>query len=164
MNTARYEISEQDYVNVGALHARLTPRAWVVLVLAIAVCAAIALWGPSARLRGMALAGMVGGVAGGLLVRWVLTPWQLRRNYRRYPAIREALTVTLTADGVRFDAAGGHSELPWARIYRWRRGADYVLIYLMPRLFHPVPRRLAAQGFDVAALEGALARHVGPTR
>ena len=49
-------------------------------------------------------------------------------------------------------------------MHRWRQDERYILVYLMPRLFHVVPRRVAEQGFDVAALEAALARHVGPAR
>ncbi|MGJ7606903.1 YcxB family protein [Variovorax sp. LT1R20] len=45
---------------------------------------------------------------------------------------------------------------------KWRQDDRFVLLYLMPRLFHVLPKSVASQGFDVAALVERLNRHVGP--
>lgn len=35
-----------------------------------------------------------------------------------------------------------------------------MLVYTMPKLFHIIPKRLAAQGFDIASPTTCLQRHV----
>lgn len=162
--TAHYRITEDDYVRVGRLHGRAGVGARVTIVGVVALCVGVALYGSSATTRGVGLAGAISTVASVWFVHRVLSPWHMRRHYRAYKAIREELTVVLTTDGVRFSSIAGDSLVGWDSIHHWRRGDDYVLIYLMPRLFHAVPRRVVEQGFDVAALEAALERHVGPAK
>ena len=163
-DSARYHITETDYLRAGALYGRPNARGWALLGVVLASCLVLAIWGPTRALRAGGLGGIMGGVAVGLLIHYVVSPWILRRHYRRYKAVQDEQTVTLTDEGVRFEGAGGVSDLRWSRVYRWRSNNDYVLIYLMPRLYHLVPRRVADQGFDIAALEAALARHVGLAR
>ena len=162
-NSARYHLSEQDFVRAGAVHARPAARVWLSLGVVLVLCLALAIWGPT---RAWRFGGMSGVVGGGvcLLLQFVVSPWLARRQYRRYPAARGEQTVTLTDEGVRLEGQGGVSDLRWDLVYQWRSNGEFVLIYPAPRLYHLVPCRVAGQGFDVAALEAALTRHVGPAR
>lgn len=163
-NQARYHITEQDYVQASALFGRLSARQWVFVVGVLALCAALAIGGTTRGLRVLGAFAFIGGLLAWLLVQYVVSPWMLRRHYRSYKAIQDEHTVTLTEQGLRFECLGGVSDLRWDRVYRWRSNRNYVLIYLMPRLYHVVPRRVAQQGFDLAALEDALTRHAGPAK
>ena len=162
--SARYRISEADYVRAGQLFARPTLGAWLFMIALELGCLALAVWGSTALLRVIGLWGAIGAVLSGGLVHWVLSPWLMRRHYRRYKAIQEEQTVALAEDGLHFGSVSGASHVRWDTLHQWRQDERYILVYLMPRLFHVVPRRVAEQGFDVAALEAALARHVGPAR
>jgi hypothetical protein len=158
---ARYRISEQDYVNAGRLYARLTPRLWLLAAVGLAVLLALIVWGPS-RVRQAAAGGLLGGLLVAALIRWVVSPWLLRRHYRQYKTIQQEQTVTLQDWGLHITSVNGESRLAWDRMLKWRQSPDYVLIYIMPRLFHVVPAAVAAQGFDLARLKALLAQHLGP--
>lgn len=160
---ARYRISERDYQRAGALSARATPRAWGAMAALALLLLAVVIWGPP-QFRWLALLSLFGGAIGWSAMLYLVNPWLLRRHYRRYKAIQDELVVALLDDGLRFTASSGESRLTWDRIFKWRHDADYVLIYSMPRLYHVVPARVTAQGFDVARLKALLTCHVGPAR
>ncbi|MFT4195427.1 YcxB family protein [Ottowia sp.] len=159
---ARYHVSEEDYVRAGQLFARPTLGAWLFMIALELGCLALAVWGTTTAWRVVGLCAAVGGVLGGALVHWFISPRLMRQHYQRYKAMQEEQTVALAEDGLHFSSPSGASHVRWDAVHRWRRDERYILVYPMPRLFHVVPRRVAEQGFDVAALEAALARHVGP--
>ena len=161
-DTATFRLSEDDYLRAGALAMRMGARHWLVIGVVLAACAALALWGPDAGVRAAGIGGAVGCVLTWLLIRCVLSPWMLRRHYRSYKAIQGEQTVSVRDEGVQFFSDSGESRLRWDKVFKWRRDDAYILVYVMPRLYHLVPRRVAEQGFDIAGLEAALAQHVGP--
>jgi hypothetical protein len=57
-----------------------------------------------------------------------------------------------------------HSDhtIVWQNVLKWRHDDRFVLLYPMPRLFHVVPKSVAARGFDLKGLLERLNRHVGP--
>ncbi|MDR0771203.1 MAG: YcxB family protein [Burkholderiales bacterium] len=161
---ARFHINERDYLRAAVLHARLTPRRWVVLALLLVLLLGWVLAvGTLFDVWAVAIGVSVGCVVILLALRFIVNPLVLRWHYRRYKAIHKEQTITLLDEGVRFDSSNGSSLLTWDLILRWRYNADYVLIYLMPRLFHVVPSTVAAGGFDMERLKADLMRHVGPT-
>lgn len=82
--------------------------------------------------------------------------------YRKYPAIQQPMSIDLLDDGIAFTAATGQGNLTWPTIVKWRQNERVVLVYLSPRLYHLVPKRLAQDGFDVNTMTDALDRSVGP--
>jgi len=158
--SARFRITERDYLRAGAFAAQPTRRMRAALLLLGVLIVGVLGFGAGNWGEVIGLAG-VGAVAW-LVTAWLFQPWMLRRHYRRYQAIHDEQTVTLLDDGVRFVSAISESRLAWSKILKWRCNADYVLIYLMPRLFHMIPTRIAEQGFDMERLKAALAQHVGP--
>ncbi|MET4575465.1 YcxB family protein [Ottowia thiooxydans] len=160
---ARFRLSERDYVKAGALYARPTRRVWIFLVLMLALVLVCLLLG-SSRLRFAALGGMLGGLLVGLAIHFVISPWLLKRHYRRYKAIQEEQVVSLHDDYVRYSSPDGESRLAWNKVLKWRHNADYVLVYPMPRLYYVVPTAVAAQGFDVDRLKAVLNQKVGAAK
>ena len=153
---ARFHITERDYVRTGALHARLTWRGRVALVVAGLLLAAWVMCEPAYVWP------ILAGVAYVLVLILVVVPWIRRRHYRKYKLLHQEMTVTLLDEGVRFDLPNGCAMLTWDLILKWRYDADYVLIYPMPRIYHLVPATVAEQGFDMERLKAALTQHVGP--
>ncbi|TCJ11970.1 YcxB family protein [Parasulfuritortus cantonensis] len=157
---AEYRISELDYVRAMQLFGRPTARQRLAYAASALVLAGLVLFaGP--LVAGMATGGLIGGGAGYLIVRRLISPALARRHYRRYKAMHDPFTVELAAEGVRFRTPDATGLLPWDKMLKWRQDADYVLIYPMPRLFHIVPKAVAGQGFDVQALTDRLRAELG---
>jgi hypothetical protein len=157
---AKFRISEQDYVDAMRLFGKLTPR-WIAIYSAAALAfAALAYFG-SPVLRGGAIGGLIGGALVVLVLRPVLSPLLARRHYRKYKAMHVEFRVELVDDGVRIASPTAEGRITWEQVHKWRENDAFVLIYPMPRLFHIIPKALAAQGFDLQGLADGLRRHVG---
>jgi hypothetical protein len=159
--TATFRISEDDYLAAMKLYARLTPLR-LVLVAAIGVLLALAAaFGPP-----LVQAGAVGGLVGGgsvlLGTRFIVLPLMARRHYRKYKAIQEEFNAEVLDHGLRLTLPNTDHTIVWQNVLKWRHDERFVLLYPMPRLFHIVPKALAAQGFDLKGLLERLNRHVGP--
>lgn len=159
---ATYRISEEDYVSAMRLFAELTPRLTIIYLASALALAALAVFGTPV-LRGGATGGLIGGLLVILVGRYVVSPALARKHYRKYKAIHDEFTVELVEDGVRFTSPDSDGKITWAKVLKWRQNEKYLLIYPMPRLFHIIPKSIAAQGFDLQALASELVRHVGKT-
>ena len=159
--TATFRISEDDYVDAMKLYARL-PRTARWLLGAAAVLLVLAAVFGTRQVQASALGGLAGGAGVLLAMRVFVMPMTARRHYRKYKAIREEFSAELLDDALRLRAPHGESRIIWANVLKWRQDDRFVLLYLMPRLFHVLPKSVAAQGFDVAALVERLNQHVGP--
>lgn len=158
--TARYTISEEDYVHALRLHARLTPLRMVgtaVSLLLIAVIASIAPRGMQPVFWGA----FIGAVMMVVLGRWVLIPWQARRAYRKYKAIQDEFSLDFVPDGMQVASVDASGVVPWGKMLKWREDEKFILVYLMPRLFHIVPKSVAEQGLDLAGFCENLTSKVG---
>lgn len=153
-----YRITEQDYIRAQRLFARATPRGWAAFAVMAAGAALLAVAGGDLRPAG--IGGLIG-IAVVLAISRMLLPWNARRQYRKYKAIQEPLGIELREDGVRFASSQGEGTVVWDHILKWRQDARYVLLYPMPRMFHIVPRSIAAQGFDIDGLIARLEARVG---
>lgn len=154
-----YRITEQDYVRAQRLFARMTPRGWTALAILAAGAILLAVLG-RADIRPFAVGGLIG-IAVLLAMPHTLLPWNARRQYRKYKGIQSPVGIELREDGVRFVSSHGEGVLIWNHVLKWRQDADYVLLYPMPRMFHIVPRSVAAQGLDIDGLISRLEARVG---
>ena len=155
-----FKISEEDYLAAQRLFMRpsTATRAWRSAT-AVAV-ARIGAFGP-AEISFTAWCALAGGVAGFVVVRYVMVPWRLRSSYRQYAGIRGETDIALEPEGIRYRTADANVLLRWEKILKWREDDGYVLVYHSPRLFNIVPKSLAQSGFDLGALTAALNQQVG---
>lgn len=145
------------------LFAELTPRSMFIYLASAIALAALAIFGTPV-LRAGATGGLIGGLLVALVGRYVVSPILARKHYRKYKAIHDEFAVELVEDGVRFTSPDSDGKITWAKVLKWRQNEKYLLIYPMPRLFHIVPKSVAAQGFDLQALANELVRHVGKAK
>lgn len=87
-----------------------------------------------------------------------------RRAYRRYPAMQQSQTMAVQEDMLRMQSSVGETRLPWNFIIQWAEDAEFLLIYLQPRLFLVIARQAGAEATVLAPLREQLLRHGGPAR
>ena len=157
---AKFRISENDYVNALKLYGKLTPKIIAIYLFFAGVLILIAIFG-NPLIRGGAIGGLTGGAIVAILGRKALTPILARHHYRKYKAIHDKFAVGLNDDGVCIESSNAKGLIPWSDILKWRENEDYILIYLMPRLYHIVPKSVSNEGFDVTLLINRLNINVG---
>ena len=157
---ASYTITEADYVSAMRLYQRITPKHGLIYALVAALMLAVAFIGPPV-VRDGTLGVLGGAVTAVVFGRLVLMPWVAKRNFQKYKAIQTPITLRLRDEGIHFSTSDGAGLVTWDKVLKWRKNHRYLLIYLMPRLYHIVPARVAESGFDLARLCGALEENVG---
>jgi hypothetical protein len=160
VSKANYLITEEDYVNSMKLYSRLLPGLALRLVL-IVVFLLIASFLVPSILQSAILGGLVGGGLVLILGRFFLGPMLARRHYRKYKAIQEPIQICLRDDGVEFTTVDAAGVVKWEKILKWRQNDEYLLIYLMPRLYHIIPKSIASGEFDFSLLVRMLGCKVG---
>ncbi len=157
---ARFRISEKDYVNALKLHVRLTPKIIAIYLLVAGALVLVAVFGPP-LIRGGAIGGLIGGGIVVIFGRYLFTPILAKHHYRKYKAIHDEFVIELSGDGVCIASSNAKGILPWNDILKWRENEEFLLLYLMPRLYHIVPKSISKQGVDIALLLDNLDKYVG---
>lgn len=157
---ARFRISEQDYVNAMKLYGKFTPKMMVIFILGVGFLALIAIFGSSIFKSG-AIGALIGGGIVLVVGRYVISPILARRHYKKYKAIQDEFVVALGDDGVCIESSNAKGIVPWDNILKWRENEEFLLLFLMPRLYHIVPKSIAQQGFDISLLVNSLNKNVG---
>ncbi len=99
-----------------------------------------------------------------LLIRFVFNPILFRWIYRRSRCFTLPLTVKLNSDGLRFEQEDSVSDLKWERVHKWNEDKNSVIVYSQPLIYHVVPKRLAAEGFEINALVDKLQQYLPRNR
>jgi len=154
------KITEDDYVKAMKLYSKRTPLLnGIYSILIIVLCLITVLGTPD--LRGGAIGGLVGGGIVIMLVYFVINSMLARRHYHKYKAIQEPMLVQQMDDGIEFSSTDGGGLVRWEKILKWRQNDEYVLLYLMPRLYHIIPKTIKGLGFDFVSLTKELEAKVG---
>ena len=157
---ARFRISEKDYVNALKLHGRLTPKLMAIYLSVAGALLLIAVFGPS-LIREGAIGGLIGGGIVVIFGRYLFTPILAKHHYGKYKAIHDEFVIDLSGDGVCIASSNAKGILPWNNILKWRENEEFLLLYLMPKLYHIVPKSISKQGVDIALLVENLNKYVG---
>ena len=156
MYEVSYQISEDDYIAAQRLFRRKSSKLQglgKLVVMLIGLLAAIV--GITEHKWWLILGGLV----------YAAMPWwwfgligqhSVRRTYRQYPAMHEMQTLQLLDDAVLMHSSLGETRLTWAMMPQWCENANFVLLYLQPRLFFIIPKRADAEGQLVEQLRQQL--------
>lgn len=155
-----YRITEDDFVAATKLSARLTPIRIALVLLVLGALALLAVFGDPI-LRAGGIAGLLSGSVTYLVIRFFLTPFNARRNYRKYPAMHQEQWLELTPEGLAGGSPIGQALVGWEHIIKWRENDEFVLVYVMPRMFYIVKKAWAQEGVDIEELRGNLREKVG---
>ncbi len=157
---ATYIISEEDYVRAMRLYSKITPKIAAISGIIIIVLLIASVCGTEV-IKGGAIGGLIGGAVVAILGRYLVNPILARRQYRKYKAIQEPITIKLKDEGVRFSNSDGEVLVRWEKILKWRQNDEYLLIYLMPRMYHAIPKSVAKSGYELSPLISSLRDRVG---
>ena len=146
MQEISYRISEDDYIAAQRLFRRKVGKLYFLATAVIVLIGLVAMVFGWREHQWWLL-------CGGLI--YASMPWwwfeligqrSLRRNYRQYPAMHEIQTVQLRDDAVLMRSYLGETRLTWAMMTQWCEDANFVLLYLQPRMFFIIPKRADADG------------------
>jgi hypothetical protein len=157
---ATYRITESDYVNAMKLGAKPSPMLIGIFLTIVLTLVLLIIFGPYI-IKILAFCVLVGVSIRVVVTRYIVLTIISRRHYRNYKAIHEEFTVELLDEGVRIVSPDRDVKLMWDKILKWRQNEKYILLYLMPKLCHIVPKSIEAGGFNVSLLISQLTQHVG---
>ena len=146
---AEYKITEKEYVQASKLNARLTKKQLSFSLVIMAILVVVAYFVGDHVFRGAAIGGLVGGVGGYLLCRFIIAPWKTKRLYRSYAAIKESCVLSVQDEGIKFVSKAGEALIEWGHLIKWRHNNDFLLIYQAPHLYHLIPKRLGTITNDI---------------
>lgn len=155
-----YRITEDDFVAATKLSARLTPLRNALVLLVLSGLAVLAIVGGSLSRAG-AIGGLISGGLTYLAILHLYNPYLARRNYRKYPAMQQPQWIELTPEGIAVGSDIGEGLVTWKHITQWRENHEFILVYVMPRLFYIVKKAWAQEGVDIEGLRQQLANRVG---
>jgi hypothetical protein len=159
--TIEFTISEKDFVNSAKLSSYASRKQFFWLSFVGLLLLLLAVFGGH-KFRYIFLFGVVGGIVGYFFTVFVICPFQARRHYRKYKRIHKPASFTLQKDGYRIWNDGGESVVKWSELLKWRENKDYILLYVAPKLYHILPKRLADSGVDFTDIVDKLESKVGP--
>ncbi len=148
MTEFQYKITEDDYVKCMMLAASSSKKQLLQLSIGGIVCLLLGLFGPRG-LNGIGYAALIAGAFGYFFALYIFTPYNAKKSYRKYKAIQNPMTISFSDDGYNIRAENGQSNAKWDLLLKWRENNNFILVYLAPKLFHLIPKRLAESGFDV---------------
>lgn len=147
------QMSESDCVAAQYLHFR--PRApLTILALAfIAVSIAVA-WLAQSLLLILGLVFLLGFIG-------FYIPFNAKRNFRLYKALREPTKVEVREQGIFFRRSNGEALIPWTEIIKWKKNNNLVILYPSKSIFHLLPAHYFDSEQAFADFKTRLEMHLG---
>lgn len=163
--STEFQITVDDYIAAGLLNGEMTPKSKIIhlvidIVLVVSGIAAFYIDQP------IWASGFIGAAIGAnllpFILRRIVIPWRLKKHYGKYNKMRKPMTVSMNGDeGIKFESEDGTGLLNWKDIHHWRENNEYLLIYLAPKIYHLLPKRIAENGFLLQDLKGNLIKNIG---
>lgn len=159
--TVEYRITEDDYVKAASLGARATKRQLINFGGVALMLVLLTLFG-SGKWKIVGLFSLIGGAIGYGAALFLVAPWNARKNYRKFNFGQHKLKLRFTGEGFTVESAGKKAEAKWGELPRWRENKDIILLYLAPRMYYLIPKRVTEAGLDVEHMGSLLREKVGP--
>lgn len=156
----QYAISEADYVSSVKLAAVASRRQLVWLGAGGIGLLLLAVFGTES-LKPIGYSGLFFGVLGYFVSLYLISPWQTKRHYRNYKSIQKPIKIELVDGGFTITAENGQGNAKWENLLKWRENSKYILVYLAPKLFYMIPKRIEEAGFDMEAFRKNLREKLG---
>ena len=161
---AEFQITKEDYVSAGLLNGEMNRKAKYIHY---AIDAVFVILGFAMLYLGKMIwaGGFIGAAIGGNLLPYALrslyVPWYLKRHYDKYKVVKKPVSISINDEGIKFSTSDGEGLLKWDEVHHWRENDSLILIYLAPKIYHMVPKRIEDMAFPVWQLKEKLLEHVG---
>lgn len=156
-----FELTEQDYSVAVQLGAIASYRQKIFFLISCLVLAVIGVMTSSTAIKFISFGGMIGGFIGYFISVHMVAPNHARNHYQRFEAISEPITLRFSDEGFYVKNERGENTLSWNNVLKWRQNDHSLIIYIAPKLFFILPKRLTKEGFPIAELQRLLADKVG---
>ncbi len=156
-----YSVTEEDYVRAACLGAKATKKQLINFGGIALMLVLLVLFGPD-KWKIFGLFSLIGGAVGYCAALFLVTPWTARKNYRKLNFGERPLKLRFTGEGFSVESAGKRAQTKWRDLPRWRENKDIILLYLAPRMYYLIPKRVAEAGLDIEGIGRALRENVGP--
>lgn len=156
----QYTISEADYVNSIKLAAVASRKQLVWLSVGAFGLLFLGILGTDS-LKPMGYCGLIFGFLGYFITLYIVSPWQAKRHYRKYKSIQKPVSIELVDGGFTITSDSGQGNAKWENLLKWRENNKYVLVYLAPKIFYMIPKRIEESGFDMELLRLLLREKLG---
>lgn len=167
METTETTISQEEYFKASNLHTKITADKLVRLVIVTLVCSfMIGSLDKRQNIQafGLAFIYVLTFYIGVWILLYLLKIHLVRRNYRLSPLARQPVSICFLQNGLLFKSTTGENLLEWKYMIKWRQNKEFILVYFTPSQYSIIPKRLEANGLDIASLENALLTHVGKAK
>jgi|ERR1051326_1594803 hypothetical protein len=159
-----YHLTEDDSVQAGKLDVRPSRALLIIYGIASSALVALCIAGP---LKMKVIVGftLIGGIVGETITRNVIIPARRRLSYRRNELLHNEFTIEINDRDMRIFSIKTKITLTSENVVKWKEGKDHILIYIAPRMYFTLPKRLATTTFDLDILRARLRKYTGaPTR
>lgn len=144
-NEVKYTVTEEDTVAALRLHwkpSRVIRSFQIFIAMWVVILAFV---GPTNTIKILALSC----ITVYILTRKLLGPYIQRRTYRKYKLLQEPVYLSFDADGVKLSAESYNTSITWDHLVRWKDDDRLILLYVSPRQYYVIPKRIGDLGFDV---------------
>lgn len=164
METTESTISKDEWIKANNLHCRpnakgLTCLAIFILVVTFLLSTFVEMG--NIQIFGLTLIGVIAVIILLEIPLYLLRVYIIKRYYRLSPITHQAYAIHFLENGLLFKSKTGEIIIEWKYIIKWRQNKEFILIYPTPNQYSIIPKRLEANGLDIASLENALLTHVG---
>jgi len=145
MINSDFQLTQDDYAEAQVSHftSKLGRRFfWVMLLSAAALLVMVAngLVDPT-KAREMAAPGIFFATML-LLMAWLRSGMLYRRQFNRLKPLQQTIHFEAGESGIVYRTSKGESTTRWEGFERWRESTGCFLLYVQPRLFFVVPKRV----------------------
>lgn len=127
-------ITEEEYVRANILFTKLSKKN--LILYSISVFTLLLAYFFLDGLKFLIIGTIIGSLAGIIVVRFLYSPWQTKRQYKIYKSIQEPFTISQPLQGIHFKNDSGETTLKWNNIIKWRENKEFLLIYQSDYLYH----------------------------
>ena len=158
-------IRDSQYIDASKLYAKFTSKRALVYLLLLVVPILLYIFRSVHWVVEVSIYGVVGGLGGALIseviARFLISPFQVKKQYRAYKAAHQSATVALKEEGLYFTSRDGNGLLRWEHIFKWRENDEFILVYQNQRLYNIIPKIIESKEFQIDDLKRKLREHVG---
>lgn len=162
----QYSLSDGDHIKCNQLdtlsvQGRIDILSLAVLVLILLWICIIDCLGESSYGGIIACLWIIGYIIGICYKIYIKIPMQVKRYNENHETTNKHINIELMDTGFMFSNNNDNIIIKLENLVKWREDNDYILVYVDPRQFHAIPKRISELGFDIEWCRRLLLEQLG---